>query len=140
MKHNDSFQGLALRLMEDRLQELRKQRSLTESEQTLVQELSRFVESKHVRQCDECCGVGMVRFAYTGVIGKTSFIIGRADEDQPGHTAQPRFGTFPSLEAAQKHADLLNEANGLDKKAAYDIVTSTIRAQHLRERASAPRG
>ena len=136
MRHNDNFQGLALRLMKDRLQQLRGQNSLTEAEQALITELVTWVESKHVRQCIECRGVGMVRFAYTAVIGNKSFLIGRADEDQAGHCPQARFGEFRSLQAAQEGADALNEANGLDKKTAYSIVTSTIRAQHIRERAS----
>ena len=137
MKYNETFEQLALRLMKERLEQLRNQPSLTEAEQVLASQLAGWVESRHVRQCDECHGVGMVRFAYTAVIGPKSFLIGRADEDQTGHTPQPRFGAFPTLEDAQKRADLLNANNGLDKKTAYAIVTSSIRAQHIRERASA---
>lgn len=137
MKHNETFERLALRLMKERLEQLRNQSSLTEAEQLLAGQLADWVESRHARQCDECQGVGMVRFAYTAVIGRKSFLIARADEDQAGHTPQPRFGAFPTLEEAQKRADILNADISLDKKTAYAIVTSSIRAQHIRERASA---
>ena len=136
MRHNDSFRALALRLMEHRLQELRKQSSGTEEDLALAAELAKWTETKHARVCDECCGVGMVRFAYTGILGSKSYVIARADEDQPGHCAQPAFGEFPTLQKAQDRADALNEANGLDKKAAYAIVISSIRAENVRERAA----
>lgn len=136
MKHDHTIPALALRLMEDRLRELRKSASMSEADKALLNELTMWVESKHVRPCDECHGAGMVRFAFTATIGDKSFIIGRADEGQAGHCPQPRLGRFGTLEEAQQHADALNEANGLDRATAYSIVTSTIRAQHLRERAS----
>jgi hypothetical protein len=122
--------------MEDRLQQLRKRTSISEADKMLLNELAMWVESKHVRPCDECRGVGMVRFAFTGILGDKSFIIGRADEGQAGHCPQPKLGSFATLEEAQGQAESLNAANGLDKATASRIVISTIRAQHLRERAS----
>src|SRR5437016_8642919 len=136
MKYNESFQMLALQLMEERLRQLRAQASLTQPEQLLLHQIGCWIDTKHVRPCGECCGVGMVRYAYTGIIGNNGFIVGRADEDQAGHASCPRVGTSPSLQEAQKAAARLNADNGLDTQTAYSIVTSTIRARHLRERAS----
>jgi hypothetical protein len=119
--------------MEDRLQQLRKRTSISEADKMLLNELAMWVESKHVRACDECRGVGMVRFAFTGILGDKSFIIGRADEGQAGHCPQPKLGSFATLEEAQRQAESF-AANGLDKATASRIVISTIRAQHQRER------
>jgi hypothetical protein len=83
--------------------------------------------------CTECCGVGVVRFAYATGVGKDKFIIARADEDQPGHLPQAHLGSFASYEAAANEARYLNQMNGLDQKTAFGIVASTIREQHRRE-------
>lgn len=40
---------------------------------------------------------------------------------------------FPSYEAAQVRADSLNEDLRLDRLTAYKIVTSSIRAENIRE-------
>jgi len=137
MKHNESFGNIAQELMCERLKQLRAKQSLNQNEQTQLAQLAELVESKHTRPCLECCGVGIVRFAYTPVIGKESFILGRADEDQAGHVPQPKLGKFPTYECAQQAAKKINEEIGLNVKTAFSIVTSSIRAQNLREQASA---
>jgi hypothetical protein len=136
MKHNEGFANLALELMRERLKELFAKQSLVQNERTQLQQLAELVESKHTRPCLECCGVGVVRFAYTPVVGKDSFILARADEDQAGYVPQPSLGKFPTYQCAQQAANKLNEEIGLDAKTAFGIATSSIRAQNLREQAS----
>jgi len=136
MKHNESVANIALELMCEQLKQLRAKPFLTQDQQTRLTQLVELVESKHTRPCVECCGVGIVRFAYTAVLGKQSFILGRTDEDQAGHVPQPKLGTFPTYQCAQQAAKRLNEEIGLDDKTAFGIVTSSIRAQNLRERTS----
>jgi hypothetical protein len=136
MKHNENFANIAQRLMCERLEQLRAKRSLTGNEQNLLAQLAGLVESKHTRACLECCGVGVVRFAYTAIIGKGCFIVGRADEDQAGHVPQPQLGSFATYQSAQHAAETLNAEIGLDRKTAFSIITSSIREQHVREQAA----
>jgi hypothetical protein len=133
IKHNEQFANIALELMRDRLAELRAKASLNDADKKLLTQLSALVESRHTAPCTECCGVGVVRFAYATGVGTDKFVIARADEDQPGHLPQPHLGSFPSYEAAANEATYLNQLNGLDQKTAFGIVASTIREQHRRE-------
>jgi hypothetical protein len=78
------------------------------------------------------------RHAYTGVIrkgrkrGEAPYGIGRADEGTAGYTPCPELGTFHDLVAAQREAEQLNAALGLDKLEAWKIVADTIGRQRDR--------
>lgn len=136
MKHNERFANIALELMCERLKQLRAEKSFSQDARTQLAQLAELVESRHTRPCLECCGVGIVRFAYTAAIARDSFILARADEDQAGYVTQPELGKFPTYQSAQEAASKLNEEIGLDSKTAFSIATSSIRAQNLREQAS----
>jgi hypothetical protein len=141
MRHNAQFQHIARLLMKRRLRELdtraaaQPDSALTAEESAEREQLQELL-SEAWRDCSECLGVGRVRFAYTGIIMRSGYVVSRVDEDQTGHTPQEVFGVFPSLDAAQGKADILNQHLGLDRKTAYGIVTSSLRAENIREQNS----
>lgn len=67
------------------------------------------------------------RYAFAAVEseGTPAYIIGRADEGEPGYTPMP-IG-FGSYEHARRFADLKNEDLGLSKEEAALIILSTMR-------------
>lgn len=66
-------------------------------------------------------------WVYTGIVDSTGYSIGRADEGIQGYTPVPAQGRFDSYDAAQAHADKLNEARGFSKIEALRIVFTTMR-------------
>lgn len=78
----------------------------------------------------------MSKWAYTGIVDKTGFSIGRADEGTRGYTPVPSEGRFESYEAAQKHADKLNEARGMSAREGLLIALSTMRVEEDNEQSS----
>jgi hypothetical protein len=141
MKHNENYQHIARQLMRKRLAELdaraadNKGGVLTVEESTELGQLQELL-AQTWRDCPDCLGVGRVRFAYTAFVGVGGYMIARADEDQAGYTPQDAFGAFSSYEAAKARANDLNKDLGLSFQEAYKIVTSSMRADNIRQRNS----
>lgn len=141
MKNNEHYEHIARELMRKRLGELDTKAANYNGRPLTAHELTERVQLQELlgptwRDCPGCLGVGRVRFAYTAIITTNGYMIARADEDQPGHTPQDVFGIFPISDAAKAHAQRLNNDLGLDEQTAYRIVTSSMRAQGIRERHS----
>jgi hypothetical protein len=141
LKHNENYQHIARELMRRRLAELDEMAentngtALTVEESMLRSQLQELL-AQTWRDCPDCLGVGRVRFAYTAFVAVSGYVIARADEDQAGYTHQEAFGTFPSYEAAKARANDLNRDIGLSFQEAYKIVTSSMRAENIRQRNS----
>jgi hypothetical protein len=141
MKHNENYKHIARDLTRKRLAELDTKAAdnigplLTVHEFTEREQLKELL-SQTWRDCPECLGVGRVRFAYTAIMTTPGYMVTRADEDQTGHTPQDVFGSFPTYDAAKAEAKRLNNDLGLDEQAADRIVTSSMRAQSIRDRNS----
>jgi hypothetical protein len=141
MRHNENYQHIARELMRRRLAELDAKAASDNGRRLSVQEVTdreqlQELLSQTWRDCPECLGVGRVRFAYTSIMVRHGFMIARADEDQPGHTPQEALDSFPTYEAAKAYAKRLNDDLGLEDKEAAAIVTSSMRAQSIREQNS----
>jgi len=66
------------------------------------------------------------RFAYTAIVRPEGFILGKADYGTRGYT--PVYGqTFKTWDAAKKAATDLNDANGVSRLEAEEIVFNTMR-------------
>lgn len=144
MKHNENYQHMAREVMRKRLDDL-DARAVANGSLLSVPELTERSQLQELlsqtwRDCPECLGVGRVRFAYSTIMTRDGYIIGRADEDQPGYTPQDAFGTFTALDSAKSRAKRLNEDLGLDEKEALRIVISSLRAQSIREQHTAASG
>lgn len=63
--------------------------------------------------------------AAVAIVADGGYSIGYADRDVPGYT--PTTYTCDSYEEAAKQADLMNEAWGVSKDLAMDIVASSMR-------------
>jgi hypothetical protein len=141
MRHNEHYQHIARELMRRRLADLEAKtarenwRCLSVQEATERGQLQDLL-SQTWRDCPECLGVGRVRFAYAAIMTRHGYMIARADEDQPGHTPQEAFETFPTYDAAKAYAKRLNDDLGLEDQEAAAIVTSSIRAQNMQEQNS----
>lgn len=68
-----------------------------------------------------------VRSAFTPVMHREYWIIGRADEYQRGYTPISEKGLFDTREEAQKLADEMNKEVGVTKKEALLIVATSMR-------------
>jgi hypothetical protein len=141
MKHNENYQHMAREVMRKRLASLDAKAADNCGPRLSVQESTERAQLQELlsqlwRDCPECLGVGRVRFAYTAVMTRYGYMIGRADEDQPGYTLQDAFGTSPTLDLAKVRAKRLNHDLGLDEKEAYCIVISSMRPENIREQNS----
>lgn len=67
------------------------------------------------------------KHAYTAVVTSAGFFIGKADYGTAGYTPMPRHGAFKTWDDARKFADGLNEAEGVGKEEALEIVFNTMR-------------
>jgi len=77
------------------------------------------------RICPICKQRMKSRIAFTSVVSKGGFIVGRAEENLPGHLPISN-KVYPTLEEAQAIADQLNAEFGVSKEEAYDIVCSSM--------------
>jgi hypothetical protein len=141
MKQNEHYQHMAREVMWKRLAGLDGKALDQNGPPLTVQEFTERGQLQELlsqtwRDCPECLGVGRVRFAYTAIVTRHGYIVARADEDQPGYTPQDAFGTSPTLDLAKVRAKCLNNDLGVDEKEADRIVTSSIRAQSIREQNS----
>jgi hypothetical protein len=141
MKYNENYQHIARELMQRRLAELDKKATDNHGPVLTVQESTERGQLQELlaqtwRDCPDCLGVGRVRFAYTAIVAREGYMVARADEDQAGHTPQHALGSFPSYDAAKARAQRLNKDLGLTHQEAYQIVTSSIRAENIREQNS----
>lgn len=66
------------------------------------------------------------RHAFTAVVQEHGFMLGRADEGVQDYTPVPG-SFFTSYEEARKEAHRRNEALGLGKMEAFEIISSTMR-------------
>jgi hypothetical protein len=141
MKHNENYQHIARELMQKRLADLDKRAADNRGSVFTAQELTERDQLRELlaqtwRDCQDCLGVGRVRFAYTAVVALGSYMVARANEDQPGHALQDAFGAFPSYEAAKARANGLNKDLGISYHDAYQIVVSSMRAENIRQQNS----
>jgi len=65
--------------------------------------------------------------AYTAIVEKGWYSIGRADEGTRGYTPQPHLGKFDTYDAAEDAANVINEKAGYTKLEACRIVIRTMR-------------
>lgn len=68
----------------------------------------------------------MGNFAYTAVMRGDKWGLGVAVRDESGYY-QTDLPTYDTVEAAEAHADILNERMGLSEKEAIRIVASSMR-------------
>ena len=68
----------------------------------------------------------MSRVAFTAIVDRSGFSVGLAERGVAGYTPMPKFGRFPSWEAAKSKADEENRDLGLSPVEAFEIVASSM--------------
>ena len=66
------------------------------------------------------------RIAFTAIVDRSGFSIGLAERGVAGYTPMPKFGRFPSWEAAKSKAEQENLDLGLTPTEAFEIVASSM--------------
>lgn len=79
--------------------------------------------------------------AYTAVIlEKEGFGVAIVEQDVAGYSVDPTEPVFPAWETARLRSEEKNVRQGLDPKAAWDIVTSSMAASNKIRKNWSPRG